>query len=125
MLRSVSWEQLVVAGSLGGTAVVAGIDLAGQGVGPWLWVCAVAVGVAILGGPVRWLVQARVSPDQRDRYEYAAIIGFGVAVPLVVALLLLAGAVRPSILTLGGLVGYAAVVLWEDTTLRELLGSVS
>jgi hypothetical protein len=126
MVRSLSWEQLGIAGSLGITAVISGINLTGRGVDPWLWACAVATGVAILGGPIRWLVRSRTSPDQHDRYEYAAIIGFAAAVPLVVAGLLLAGAIqyRSSILTLGGLLGYAVVVLYEETTIRERLDAI-
>jgi hypothetical protein len=121
MDRAASWEQLGFIGSQCVVAVVAATGLVGRGFGPLLWVCVVAGGVAILAGPIRWLIQPSVSSEQRERYEYAAYIGFGLAVPAVVAALLLTGSVmyKSYILTLGGLIGYAVVVLSERAGLYD------
>jgi hypothetical protein len=102
-------------------AVLAGVDLASEGTNPWPWIVAVAVGVAVLAGPIRWRLQEQFTEDGRERVGFAVLAGLPVAVPVVVSVLLFAGSFtyRLDIFVCGGFVGFGVVEFSERTDLLE------
>lgn len=90
---------------------------------PWAWVAAVAVGTALLAGPVAWAARQHLSAERRG---VLALVAVGVAmlsVPIVVGF----GLVFGNLLlvldagVVGGVVGLAAAVLAERTVVPERL----
>jgi len=122
-------RQFLVFVLVGLFALLSFLRLMEDGLIPWGSIVGIGVGVALLAGPVVWIVRDRYSEQRRERLT---LVAFGIAMivfPLTLGLSLAFG-VPPFIppfdaLIVGGYVGALCALIAEHTVVPERLRAVN
>ncbi len=122
-------RQFLVFVFVGMFALLSFLRLMEDGLIPWGSIVAISVGIALLAGPVVWVVRDRYSEQRRERLK---LVAFGIAMivfPLTLGLSLAFG-VPPFIpssddFIVGGYVGALIALIAEHTVVPERLRAVS
>lgn len=120
-LAPVRFRQALLFGSLGVIALLTGARVAEYDPSLWPWIIVFAIGTIFLVGPLIWIIRNRIPAEKRENLGYVAAGIVLLCVPIILGIGLLTGGLLfyLDIVVLGGIIGYAVMLVLGRTGIPE------